>query len=202
MVGPVPPATWWIMAGVCHGLIMGEMETFWSASLRRRWSANDMKMRTLRRQIVVISLSFLPFLLNGVENRVQLWHDGTNTCVYLYGQPLSRDLFKKKLETIGGISANIRFGVQVSRDIPFRDVVEYGSVMQDAGVTNLVVEMREWGDSSSPPQVRFGLLPPKKTQDCLPRLIIDGRSRGRMTTWTKPRGRASTLDKEAAGTKQ
>jgi hypothetical protein len=117
-----------------------------------------MKALMLQKTFVVQCLFLIPLFLHGIENRVQLYYDGTNTCVYLYGQPQSRDSFCEKLERIGKISSAVRFSVQVCPDVPFKDVVSCVSLMQNAGVTNLVIDMRKWGEAPVPSQVRLGLL--------------------------------------------
>jgi len=98
--------------------------------------------------LIALGLCSVPLSLYSVENRVQLYYDGTNTCFYLYGQPQPDDSFRERLEKIGKASSTIRFSVQVCPEVPFRDVVRCVSLMQAAGVTNLVIDMRKWGGPS------------------------------------------------------
>ncbi len=118
-----------------------------------------MKSLMLQGLIIALGLCSVPLSLYSVENRVQLYYDGTNTCFYLYGQPQPDDSFRERLEKIGKASSTIRFSVQVCPEVPFKDVVRCVSLMQAAGVTNLVIDMRKWGEVPVSSQVRFGLLP-------------------------------------------
>lgn len=118
-----------------------------------------MKSLILQVMVIVLGVCSVPLSLYSVENRVQLYYDGTNTCFYLYGQLQSTDLFRERLERIGKTSSTIRFSVQVCPEVPFKDVVRCVSLMQTAGVTNLVIDMRKWGNTPVSSQVRFGLLP-------------------------------------------
>ena len=103
---------------------------------------------------------------HGSDVFMQLYFDGTNTCTYLGGEPYSLPALGEKLEGVNAIpGANgIRIPVKVCPDVPFKDVVVVVGVMQDAGFTNVVVEMRKPGIDLSPSRVRLFLgKPPRYT---------------------------------------
>jgi len=121
--------------------------------------------------VIILGLCSVPHFLHGVENRIQLYYDGTNTCVYLYGRAQSHDSFRENLKRIGERSTTIGFNVLVCHEVPFKDVIHCIALMQNAGVTNLVIEMRMWGESPVTSQVRLGLLPRR-----IDRIVYQGSS--------------------------
>jgi hypothetical protein len=91
------------------------------------------------------------------EFRLQLYHDGTNTCFYLNGQQLPLSTLQEKFIVWGKISTSIRIPVRVCPDVPFRDVVAAVDAVQNGGFTNVTVEMRGFGQDISPAKVRLFL---------------------------------------------
>ena len=91
---------------------------------------------------------------------MQLYFDGTNTCTYLSGVPYSLPALSEKLTATSTTipeSVGMRVPVKVCPDVPFKDVVAVVGVVQNAGFTNVVVEMRKPGADLSPSNVRLFL---------------------------------------------
>jgi len=98
----------------------------------------------------------------GSDIRLQLYHDGTNTLVYLNGKHLTQPELGKKIKTVSEISSSVLIPVLVCPDVPFKDVIATASTIRNAGITNIAVEMRKWGETPVASQVRFGVLPMRK----------------------------------------
>ena len=108
---------------------------------------------------------------HGSDILMQLHFDGTNTCAYLGGKAYSLSALDEKLTAAGAIpgSGNMRIPVKVCPDVPFKDVVAVVGVVQNAGFTNVVVDLRKPGADLSPSSVRLFLGRPPQYK-----IIYDG----------------------------
>ena len=103
---------------------------------------------------------------------MQLYFDGTNTCTYLSGTSYSLSALSEKLTATSTAipgSVGMRIPVKVCPDVPFKDVVAVVGVVQNAGFTNVVVDLRKPGADLSPSSVRLFLGRPPQYK-----IIYDG----------------------------
>ena len=127
------------------------------------------KNTTTRLTCIAVLTAFVVFgstAAHGSGVLMQLYFDGTNTCTYLSGRLYSSDALNEKMtKTIEAIpgAGGLRIHVKVFPNVPFQDVVSAVDIVQNAGFTNVVVEMRKFGIDFSSPKVSLYLGKPSQS---------------------------------------